>query len=227
MMIKARKLKESEVPGKTDLYEVRKSCNIMVEEKQDDNSLDQVIMEYHMEDNEIGFFAKEYRPEDVPKMGAKVIDITAAIMNHEGKYIRWHLYDIKDTLAGKKTVTTLFSQWYSGLRYLQKNILDRMPEYSVTSDLGVITRCYDEERMRRLRNDAQRQCDEIESFRENMTLSQRKKRTDIAKYRGILKAAQAILDKKFEAENGIDTYKIQIRHLLSENDKIYRMRFPV
>lgn len=180
-----------------------------------------------MEDNEIGFFAKEYRPEDVPKMGAKVIDITAAIMNHEGKYIRWHLYDIKDTLAGKKTVTTLFSQWYSGLRYLQKNILDRMPEYSVTSDLGVITRCYDEERMRRLRNDAQRQCDEIESFRENMTLSQRKKRTDIAKYRGILKAAQAILDKKFEAENGIDTYKIQIRRLLSENDKIYRMRFPV
>lgn len=227
MVIKAERLKESKIPEKTKLYEVRKSRNIPVEEKQDDGSLDQVILEYSVEDDNIGYFAKEYRPDDVEKTGAKVIDITAVMLNHAEERIRWHLYDIKDTLAGEHTVVQLYDQWNSGLQYLQHNILDNISGYSLDPDLGVITRCYDSERMERLKVDYQRRCDEIENYQQSMNLAQRKKRTDIAKYRAILKAAKSILEGNFQAENGRDTYKIQIRQLISESGQIYKMRFPV
>lgn len=60
-----------------------------------------------MGDGDVGYFAKEYRPANVPKTGAKVIDITAVMLNHTEKCTRWHLYDIKDTLAGEHTVVKL------------------------------------------------------------------------------------------------------------------------
>lgn len=227
MAIRARRLEESEMPGKTELYEIRKSRDIVVEEKQIDGSLDQVTLEYHVRGDDVGYFAKEYRPADVQKMGAKVIDITAVMLNHTKKNIRWYLDDIKDSLAGENTVVKLHDQWNSGLRYLQKNILNQVPGYTETPNLGVITRCYDEKRMKRLRNDYQKVCDEIENDQQGKTLSQRKKRTDIAKYRGILKATQAILDRNFRDESGNNTYKIHIKQLLSENDQIYKMRFHV
>ena len=46
MEIKAKRLKEMDEPGKTELYEVRTSRNIVVEEKQADGSLDQVTLNY-------------------------------------------------------------------------------------------------------------------------------------------------------------------------------------
>lgn len=227
MEITAVKLRESEKPQRAKLYKVVKSCDILSEEEHDDGSLDQVLLEYRINENDVGYYACEYRPDDVPKSGAKLIDITALILNPVEKCGRWHLYDIKGTLAGEGTVTKLYNQWSSGLRYLQKNILDCIPEYSMTPDLGVIARSYDEERMKRLRNDCRRQCDEMEDFKKNMTLAQQKKRADIAKTRATLKAAQAILDRKFQAENGMDTYEIHIRQLSRENDQLYKMEFSV
>lgn len=227
MAIKARKLKGSAKPGKTELYEVEKSCDIAVEEKQSDGSLDQVILEYRMDADCVGYFAKEYRPADVPKNGSKVIDITAVMLNNADKCVRWHLYDIKDTLAGENTVVKLYNQWSFGLRYLQQNVLDHISEYSKYPDLGVITRCYDEERMKRLRDDFRKRYDEIENYPGQMTLVQRKNRTNIGKYRANLKAAQAILDRTFQPGTGTDTYIIHIKQLFCEDERIYRMKFPV
>ena len=65
---------------------------------------------------------------------------------HKKKCIRWHLYDIKDALAGENTVVKLYDQWNAGLQYLYNNILKTTPEYKMMSDLGVVTRCYDKER---------------------------------------------------------------------------------
>lgn len=225
-MIRAKYLRESEAAGKTELYEVRKSREIIVEEKQDDGSLDQVILVYSVEDGDVGYFAKEYRPANVQKTGAKVIDITAAILNNEKKWIRWHLYDIKDTLAGEHTVVQLYDQWSCGLRYLQQNILNQMLGYLVCPNLGVITRNFDEERMNRLRDQYRKSCEEITKNEHGMVLAKRKKRPEIAKYRAVLKAAEAILNRSFRMENGSDTYKINIR-MLCESGKVYKMSFPV
>lgn len=228
MELRAQKLKESQVPGRTALYEVRNSRAIVVEEKQDDSSLDHVILEYCVGDDKVGYFAKEYRPFDVSKERAKVIDITAVIMNHAEKSVRWHLYDIKDTLAGENTIVKLYNQWDSGLQYLQQYILCHVSTYKDIPDLGVITRCYDEDRMERLRDKYQSLCDEIENGHQTLTLAQRKKRPDIAKIKGTLKAVKGILDRKFQPQSGDDTYEIHIRYLSTdENGQIYQMRFLV
>lgn len=226
-MIKARRLKDSETPGKTELYEVGDSRDIVVEERQKDGSVDHVVLEFRVAKGDVGYFAKEYRPADVQKTGSKVIDITAVMLNDTKQCVRWHLYDIKDTLAGENTVVKLYDQWNFGLKYLRNNVLFQMPQYLTVSDLGVITRNYDEERMKRLKNDYQRRCAEIESYQQKMTLIQRKKRTNIAKYRGILKASQAILDRNFQAEGETDTYEIHIRQLSLENEREYKVKFPV
>ena len=227
MAIKAKILKMSEIPGKTELYEVRDSRSITVEEKQNDGSLDQAILEYCVEGGSVGYFAKEYRPASVQKAGSKVVDITAVMLDYAKKYVRWHIYDMKDTLAGENTIVKFHDQWSSGLRYLQQNVLAQISEYTEVPNIGVITRFYDEERMKRLKSGYQRQCEEIENYGQNMTLAQRKKRTDIAKFRGTVKAAQAILDRKFQAEDGSNTYKIHIRQMSSENGQVYRIGFPV
>jgi hypothetical protein len=193
-----------------------------VEENQQDGSKDQVILEYNIREGDVGYFAKEYRPFGVDRGGAKVIDITAVMINHPEKSIRWILCDIKDTLAGENTVVKLYNQWSVGVQYLQNNILNCMVEYSEKPDLGVITRRYDEERMKRQRENLQRLCDEITDYPRRMTLVQRKNRTNIAKYRGELRATQAILDRKFQPDGSCDTYQIHIRQLLKENGAVYR-----
>ncbi len=228
MSVKASKLKEPEVPQRTKLYEIRETRKIIVKEPlQEDGSRDEVVLEYCVENGCVGYFANEYRPDNVAKTGAKLIDITAVLVDNGRECIRWHLYDIKSTLAGGKTVEKVYNQWNFGLQYLQQNILEQVPAYSVVPDLGVITRCYDEKRMERLRDDCQKNCGEIETFRQGMALAQRKKRVNIAKYRGRLKAAQAILDRRFEAENGTDTYEIHIRKLIPADGQVYKMEFPV
>ena len=83
MTIKARRLKECEMPGRTELYEVANSREIVTEEKQSDGSLDQVILKYVVEEGDVGYFAKEYRPHNIQKTGAKVIDITAVMLCHK------------------------------------------------------------------------------------------------------------------------------------------------
>ena len=49
MAIKAKKLNASKLPGRTELYEVGSSCELPVEEKQKDGSLDRVISTYCVE----------------------------------------------------------------------------------------------------------------------------------------------------------------------------------
>lgn len=227
MAIKAIRLKEAKIPEKTAMYEVRNSRDIVVEEIQKNGSCDRVTLRYCVENDDIGYFAREYRPEGVPKEGAKVIDITAAMLNRGEKKLKWYLYDIKDTLAGDHTVVKLHDQWNAGLQYLKQNILDQKPEYLKVPDLGVITRFYDEKRMERLRDYYQGQCDEIENFSGRMSLAQQKKRVNIGEYRGYQKAAQAILDRKFCTDTGDDTYIIHIRYLNNGAEGSYQMDFSV
>lgn len=226
-MIKSIKLGNLIAPPPTALYKVENSREILVEEKQLDGSLDQVILEYCVKKGDIGYFAKEYRLEGVKKEGSKVIDITSVMLDCEKQCVRWHLYDIKDTLSGEDTAVKLYGQWNSGLCYLQQNILNQLQDYSEIEDLGVITRCYDKEKMKRLGDKYQELCNKIENDQQGRTLAQRKGRLEIAKYKGKLKAIQAILNNSFQPENGIATYKIHIRQLNHDNDKIYKMRLPV
>lgn len=98
--------------------------------------------------------------------------------------------------------------------------LDQASQYEAIPDLGVITRSYNEQRMVRLRDDYQKHCHNIANNYQGLSLAQRKKRPDIAKYKGVWKAAQAILDREFQTEDGTGTYRIHIRLLSRETRTI-------
>lgn len=222
MAIEALKLKKSGKLDRTKLYEIRESQDIIVMDKQ---SKDQVVLEYCLGEDQVGYFAEEYRPNDVPEDGANLIDITAVLLDTAKKCGRWHLYEMKGALAGENTIVKLYNQWNAGLGYLRKNILNYLPDYSLSPDLGVVARTYDEERMKRLRDDYQRHYDEMGRNRGKGTLAQQKKGMNIGKCRAVLKACQAILDRKFQAENGNDTYEIHIKD--QKADQRYNINFPV
>lgn len=113
------------------------------------------------------------------------------------KCIRWHLYDMKVSLAGADTVVTLYNQWNMGLKYLQQGILTKKAEYEMSPNLGVITRNYDRSRMERIKEEYQKNCDDIRNNRCGQTLSIRKRRPEIGKYTAVLKASQEILNGEF------------------------------
>ena len=228
MTIEALRLRDTENPGKTALYEVRKSREIIVEEKQNDGSLDQVILEYCIEDeNMIGYFAKEYRPAGVEKSGAKKIDITALVVDHSSACVRWHLYDVKDTLAGGYTIVKLYDQWNAGLDYLHKNVLSHVERYTLEPHLGVITRKYEKERMERLRDEYQKRCDKRNRSQDGMSLSMQKAGMNLPMEKAVLKAATAILNKEFQSEDRSDTYEILLKYLDTEDDRTYKVRIQI
>lgn len=227
MTTKTRKLKTSETPEKGKLYEVRSNREIPIEEEQTDGSMDQTILKYDMQNGDVGYCAKEYLPDGLEKNGAKRIDITALMVNNAKKCVRWHLYDMKANLIGKDIVVKLCNQWDAGLTYLQQSILCEFPGYAQTPDLGVITRDYDRKRMEGLRDQYVYICNEIDYNGDAETLSKRKRKPEIAKYRAILKASQEILDGKFHTQNGTDTYDIHIRRLSSKNDNVFHMKLQV
>ena len=227
MEIKTHKLKNHQMFERAKLYQIKDSREIEVVESHDDGSEDRVVLRYCMEnENAIGYFAKEYLPDGVKKDGVKRIDITAAMIDEINKCIRWHLYDMKVSLAGADTVLTLYNQWNMGLKYLQQGILTKKAEYEMSPNLGVITRNYDRSRMERIKEEYQKNCDDIRNNRCGQTLSIRKRRPEIGKYTAVLKASQEILNGEFCAENG-DTYMIDIKYLSEKTAQIYQMSLNV
>lgn len=70
----------------------------------------------------------------------------------------------------------------------------------MSPNLGVITRNYDRSRMERIKEEYQKNCDDIRNNRCGQTLSIRKRRPEIGKYTAVLKASQEILNGEFCAE---------------------------
>lgn len=226
MEIRANKLKNLKIPEKGKLYEIRDSRDIEVMENHEDGSKDVVILKYCIEAEAVGYFAKEYLPDGTKKEGAKRIDVTAVMLDDTKKYIRWYLYDLKATVAGASTIVKLYNQWHIGLRYLQQNILMQRINYTVDSNLGVITRNYDRARMERLEREYQKICDDIQNGDREQSLSMRKRRPEIVKYKAVLMASHAILKKEFCAENG-DTYTIDIKYLCGQDNMVYQMAMKI
>lgn len=226
MEIKANRLKSSKKPEKGKLYEIRDNCEIEVTEDQEDGSRDIVILKFCVEAESVGYFAQEYLPDGIKKEGAKRIDVTAVMLDDTKKYIRWYLYDLKDTLAGASTTVKLYNQWNAALKYLRQNVLQQKTGYTAEPNLGVITRNYDKDRMKRLEKEYQKICDDIQNSEQMQSLPKRKKRTEIVKYRAVLMASRAILKGEFCTENG-DTYAIDVKYLCSQADMLYQMTMMV
>lgn len=227
MKIQTKELREGERPEKTQLYRIAASCCFPVEEHQQDGSVDRVMINYRNQRDDIGYFAKEYRPTGVEKTGAKVIDITAIMINSATRYIRWYLYDVKDTLAGEGTVLKLCAQWNAGLKHLARGILSELSFDRQHPSLGVITRNYDRTRMERLRDKYEQRYNESIAGQGKLDLARRKRVSqEITKSKGILTAAQYILEEEFQSADG-ERFAIDIRYLALQEKDVYSMDFLI
>lgn len=80
-MIEGQHKRECEKIQKSTLY-ILKTDNIEFVDKQ---SKDKVNVVYEIKDGQNGLFAMEFRPLQVPKTGAKVIDLSMGIDDYANK----------------------------------------------------------------------------------------------------------------------------------------------
>ena len=146
MNIQGRKLKSEREPQKGVLNEFSASRTITLREQKVGDVVD---IEYQLEKNEKGYFSEEYRPDTIAKEGAKVIDITAFIINKKEGVCDWWLYDIKKDVGGQEVILHLCDQWQAAYQYLNNSVLSYLSDIPIETrgNIGVITRNFDTSRI--------------------------------------------------------------------------------
>lgn len=147
MHIQGRKLKGGKQPQKSALNEFSDSRIITFTEQE---SGDVVDVEYQIDAGEKGYFSEEYRPDTIAKEDAKVIDITAFIINEEKRTCCWWLYDVKKDVGGQDVVMHLCQQWQAAYQYLNNSVLNYLSDddIKVKGKMGVITHNFDTARIK-------------------------------------------------------------------------------
>ncbi len=197
---------------KSTMYEFDRNEEILVEEKQNNGTCDQILLCYNIGEGEKAYFSEEYLPYGMKKEGEKKPDITAIVENSQEKAIKWFIYDIKDTVINADTALKLCSQWHGGIEHISNGYLDQLPDYHVNSSLGVITRHWDKELLGK----------EIEKYRKRIELSQtdnllltaRKGKINVREYEGKIEAMQNIINEQF-----VDCDE------LTKNKKVYNINY--
>lgn len=146
MHIQGRKLKGGKKPLKGVLNEFSDSRIIIFTEQEIG---DVVEIEYQIEEGDKGYFSEEYRPDTVAREDAKVIDITAFIINEKESICYWWLYDLKKDVGGQDVILHLCQQWQAAYRYLNNSVLSYLSDFSMETrgKIGVITRNFDTSRI--------------------------------------------------------------------------------
>lgn len=120
---------------KSGLYVIQSSETIEFAEK----SGDHVTIVYKLNPCQQGLYAHEFRPQQVPKQNAKVIDLSMGIEDYANKKIVWGLYDLKHTLGGIDEAMRLGEQWQDALRYWYNSVLNYLDGYEKNGEIGVVT----------------------------------------------------------------------------------------
>ncbi len=147
MHIQGRKLKTGKEPQKGVLNEFSDSRTITFREQEAGDIVD---VEYQLNENKKGYFSEEYRPDTIAKKDAKVIDLTAFIIDENEKKCYWWLYDVKKDVGGQDVIIHLCEQWKASYQYLNNSVLNYMEDMGmkIVGNMGVITRNFDMERIK-------------------------------------------------------------------------------
>lgn len=151
MHIQGRRLKSDKEPQKGVLNEFSDNRIIKVTEKEVGDIVD---VKYQLYEGDKGYFSQEYRADTVAKKDAKVIDITAVIINEKKGVCSWWLYDLKKDVGGQDVVLHLCGQWKAAYQYLKNSVLNYLADASdvaavkdtpveIRGNVGVITRNFD------------------------------------------------------------------------------------
>ena len=220
--MKAQKLKQGMGYIKSAMYCFDYSKDIIVEEEQQDNTLDRTILHYMVRNGDRAYFSEEYLPEGMLKEGIKKPDITAILESSAERRVKWYIYDMKDTVIQSKTVLKVCNQWHSGIEHIESQYLNGLDGYSVESSLGVISRYWDREMLQKEKDTYEEKINQAGS---SGLLTARKSRTKLDEYRQRVEAIQFILDGVFADDNEMGERKFyDIHHIcMTTTDKITYM----
>lgn len=142
--------KGSEYKGKVcqnTLYMIRHSRFIQFVEPQNGVNEDYVNVTFTLEDGQYGVFAHEYSPGFLN--APKKVDIFLLAIDENRKVCSSWILDVKVSVGGENVILHLMEQWEASYRH--KGIfLNYLNEFKETETIGVITRDYQAERIRKM-----------------------------------------------------------------------------
>lgn len=198
MHIQGRKLKSGGKPQKGTLNEFSESRTITFKEQETGDAVD---IEYQIEEREKekGYFSEEYRPDTIAREGAKMIDITAFIINEEKGMCFWWLYDVKKDVGGQDVIWHLCEQCEAAYRYLHNSVLNYLSDIPIESigNMGVITRRFDTDRIQAEFEQLDGAVKEMEQdVKCEKSLGKRKRITSLPTLQKKRNSLQNVLDRK-------------------------------
>lgn len=196
MHIQGKRLKEGKEPQKGVLNEFADSRIITFTEPEVGDMVD---VEYQLTEGDKGYFAEEYRPNTIAKEDAKVIDITACIINEKKGICCWWLYDLKKDVGGQDVIRHLCEQWQAAYSYLSNSVLNFLIDISIVpiGSIGVITRNFDTDRIRAEFEKLDETIKEMEeNAKQTVLLARRKSSVRLPELRAERKLLENTLNKK-------------------------------
>lgn len=211
---------------KGKMYEFDFDEDILVAEEQDNGTKDYTMLHFKIGSDEKAYFSEEYLAVGERKEGNKRPDITAIVENSKQKKLKWFIYDMKDTVLNAKTALKLCNQWHSGIERITIQYLHGLSEYNIESSVGVITRYWDKDMLRK----------EIEEYTKkienrNVLLTARKSLPKIAEYREKIRVMQNVIDELFvdidEMTGNTKIYPINYVDLVETETMIYTAHMEI
>lgn len=209
MRIQGIRLLRDREPQKGSIYEFADNRTIRFLDNHDTDVTD---VSYELKEKQRGFFAEEYRPVTIAKENAKVVDITAFVMDDEVKKCTWYLYDVKESVGGEDVISHLYEQWQAGLTYLKYSVLAYLEEYTFDRHLGVITRSFDERRIKREKESKSEKIEEIKKMA-SLSLAGAKRKVTIPMLQAEERLLENMLERKFiyHTKEYDEEYDVDIR----------------
>ncbi len=215
MHIQGIKLKKGQEPQRSSLYEIKEERVIHFKEKK---SAENVDIEFVLTGKQKGFYAEEYRPATIAEEGAKLIDITAFIIDESAEKCKWYVYDVKKDVGGEDDIFHLYEQWQDGVKYLKKSVLEYLEDYQMEEHVGVMTRHFDEERISKAISLRENKIAEIKELAYK-SLAGRKMLPEKPKLEAEKKLLTDVLNRKFfyKERNTLQCYNFDVVILTERN----------
>ena len=147
---------------KSKLYKVSGNCTVQFIEEQKFGK-DIVNLEYHLEDEQYGIYANEYRRPDTLKDGGKVADILACVVDERKKEIDTYIFDVKrnisafsDDLLKESAMITAIKEVRDFIKQLHAEMLHKESfllyykddGYKENMKLGIVTSSFEPEKFK-------------------------------------------------------------------------------
>lgn len=221
MRLKGRLWKTGKPVSGNTLYELRTSQTVPFEEMHEDGSRDTVDVEFQIKESQRGFYAKEYRPPFIDENGCRKADILTLVIDETQQRCKSSIYDVKADVGGEDVIFKLIEQWCDSIHH-KNSLIESLRGYEETQEIGVITRQYDEARIRATIDKKTEKRNELTNGPD--TIAKAKVKQQVWKLDEELKKLTLFQEGKFTFYSETYSYAVHILRMRAPGDYHYDLR---